>query len=513
MCVVLLHCQSASIDNITGSLIKTSMASKKDRKRKAEATPLSPSVSTGIVSGGSSVGVLTLKGSKINVGNRSHKDRHDVHIHGGYHTKIRHGDKVKNVTGSHNYVGNKAKGQAQMNFGNTQDSHDANISGSYNAEKNRRKHAQPEDTGGEALPEWGQQPEESDTLEVQVDLPEKWPDAEIHDPHSVSVAFVEDGTEMETLFNSTVEHKLSSVYPMHQKIRGVFLLINNETFNEPEASSRHGTELDAEALEQLFDQLGFSVESHTDCTAKEMQDLLESQFKKRDHKQYDSFACAILSHGSRGVVKGVDGNELSLDTITDIVTRSNCRSLVGKPKLFFIQACQGDYTDRGIEREDGDVDEEPGQEDIIYLDSEVFSDHSRAKAEAPDATRPKATTSKLKTTGNSTICESDGPLVTSGADIFIVNATISGFRALRNERTGTWFIQAIVYIFSKFASMFDIYRLMILVKQLVSRAEGRVYINKKTRQTQVAKQQPSVGPDSLNKQLYFFPGLTRHQRR
>nr|KAG5685430.1 hypothetical protein BaRGS_023322 [Batillaria attramentaria] len=279
-------------------------------------------------------------------------------------------DQVKNVTGSHNYVGNKAKGQAQMNFGNTQDSHDANISGSYNAEKNRRKHAQPEDTGGEALPEWGQQPEESDTLEVQVDLPEKWPDAEIHDPHSVSVAFVEDGTEMETLFNSTVEHKLSSVYPMHQKIRGVFLLINNETFNEPEASSRHGTELDAEALEQLFDQLGFSVESHTDCTAKEMQDLLESQFKKRDHKQYDSFACAILSHGSRGVVKGVDGNELSLDTITDIVTRSNCRSLVGKPKLFFIQACQGDYTDRGIEREDGDVDEEPGQEDIIYLDSE-----------------------------------------------------------------------------------------------------------------------------------------------
>nr|KAG5702555.1 hypothetical protein BaRGS_003715 [Batillaria attramentaria] len=60
-----------------------------------------------------------------------------------------------------------------------------------------------------------------------------------------------------------------------------------------------------------------------------------------DHTIYDCFACAILSHGTRGAVLGTDGEELELDRLIDYLTHNRNTSLVEKPKLFFIQACQG----------------------------------------------------------------------------------------------------------------------------------------------------------------------------
>lgn len=62
-----------------------------------------------------------------------------------------------------------------------------------------------------------------------------------------------------------------------------------------------------------------------------------------DHREHDCFACAILSHGGRDLIYGVDGSQLPLNSIYDIAmkTTNPTKSLVGKPKLFFIQACQG----------------------------------------------------------------------------------------------------------------------------------------------------------------------------
>ncbi|KAJ3595742.1 hypothetical protein NHX12_005045 [Muraenolepis orangiensis] len=55
----------------------------------------------------------------------------------------------------------------------------------------------------------------------------------------------------------------------------------------------------------------------------------------------DAFVCCILSHGAEGQVIGVDLEKLSIKDITSAFDGKHSSGLRGKPKVFFIQACQG----------------------------------------------------------------------------------------------------------------------------------------------------------------------------
>lgn len=55
-----------------------------------------------------------------------------------------------------------------------------------------------------------------------------------------------------------------------------------------------------------------------------------------DHSQSDCFACAILTHGEEGVIYATDGT-IPITDVVEPFKGHNCRSLIGKPKLFFIQ--------------------------------------------------------------------------------------------------------------------------------------------------------------------------------
>lgn len=55
-----------------------------------------------------------------------------------------------------------------------------------------------------------------------------------------------------------------------------------------------------------------------------------------DHSRCASFVCVMLSHGDEGVFFGTDGS-VELKTLTSLFRGDRCPSLVGKPKLFFIQ--------------------------------------------------------------------------------------------------------------------------------------------------------------------------------
>lgn len=64
--------------------------------------------------------------------------------------------------------------------------------------------------------------------------------------------------------------------------------------------------------------------------------ILPSTAAAEDHSDADCFGCAILSHGDDGTVYGTD-SIMQLKTLVDCVKGPNCPSLIGKPKLFFIQ--------------------------------------------------------------------------------------------------------------------------------------------------------------------------------
>ena len=67
--------------------------------------------------------------------------------------------------------------------------------------------------------------------------------------------------------------------------------------------------------------------------------MVEIAFK--DHTAYDCLVCCVLTHGVLGHVYGSDGRIVRIQQLTRCFSSSRCPSLAGKPKLFFIQACQG----------------------------------------------------------------------------------------------------------------------------------------------------------------------------
>jgi len=66
-----------------------------------------------------------------------------------------------------------------------------------------------------------------------------------------------------------------------------------------------------------------------------------------DHTQHDCLIVAVLSHGELGLLYAHD-TAYKADSLWYHFTPDKCPTLAGKPKLFFIQACQGDKLDAGV---------------------------------------------------------------------------------------------------------------------------------------------------------------------
>lgn len=157
--------------------------------------------------------------------------------------------------------------------------------------------------------------------------------------------------------------RYASEYNMSHKHRGVALIFNHEFFDIPSLKSRTGTNVDAQELKKAFENLGFAVSVHKDC---KLRDILKHVEKaaELDHTDNDCLAVAILSHGEHGYLYAKD-TQYKLDNIWHYFTATFCPSLAGKPKLFFIQACQGDRLDGGITLEKG-VTETDGESSTSY---------------------------------------------------------------------------------------------------------------------------------------------------
>jgi len=96
----------------------------------------------------------------------------------------------------------------------------------------------------------------------------------------------------------------------------------------------------AEALKRVFTDLRFVVQVENDLTRDEVVHCMKVA-SCHNHQQYSCFVCCILSHGAIGAIYGADGRTVPIKDLTGLFKASSCPSLGGKPKVFFIQACQG----------------------------------------------------------------------------------------------------------------------------------------------------------------------------
>ncbi|MBZ3884721.1 Caspase-10 [Sciurus carolinensis] len=131
----------------------------------------------------------------------------------------------------------------------------------------------------------------------------------------------------------------TSMYRMDRKHRGHCVIINNHRFTS--SYDRPGTHKDAESLQLVFEWLGFTTHRHDDVTKGVMDKILQEYKSHPGHDDGDCFVFCILTHGEFGAVYSSDGVLIPIREITHHFTAYQCPGLARKPKLFFIQACQG----------------------------------------------------------------------------------------------------------------------------------------------------------------------------
>lgn len=243
-------------------------------------------------------------------------------------------------------------------------------------------------------------------------------------------------------------------YNMNYKNRGLFIIINNKQFQQHTGmNARTGTDEDAANLYQRFKELEFDIKVYKDLTTVQMLQVM-TEAAKRDHSTSDCFGCAILSHGDDGIVYGTDGI-IQVESLVAPFKGDICPGLLGKPKLFFIQACRGSRLDHGAEFAESDSDVE--EKKVHRIPSE--------------------------------------------ADFLYAYSTVPGYFSWRNSTKGSWFVQAFCKVLKEYAKTRDLVWIMTRVNHMVAYEfqsnASKEFMNKK-------KQIPSI-VSMLTKDVIFKP--------
>lgn len=131
------------------------------------------------------------------------------------------------------------------------------------------------------------------------------------------------------------------VYRMTSSPRGPCLIINNVDFEADIFPQRKGSDEDARRFDDIFQQLGFKVFMFRNQTADQMKKLFRD-LSRECRKEHDALFVFILSHGSEHGIYGTDGIEVCLESeILVNFDNRHCEAMVGKPKVFVLQACRG----------------------------------------------------------------------------------------------------------------------------------------------------------------------------
>ncbi|XP_019626607.1 PREDICTED: uncharacterized protein LOC109471708 [Branchiostoma belcheri] len=271
-------------------------------------------------------------------------------------------------------------------------------------------------------------------------------------------------------------------YKMTSDPRGVALIISNTIFTDP-TRNRPGGAKDLDRLGEICGKLKLQQEIKQNLTAQQIE-AVTKEVSKRDHSSYDCFVLFLLSHGTETGVLGTDGQHVSVDSI--ISSFQACKSLVGKPKLFFIQACRGGDRDKGLEQTDSATDEASST-------SQTRTEASNRSTEATVSPPPPTIT--WVTPPAAVESPDAGETLPTASDRLVMYATVHGHVSWRNSETGTWLVEALADVITEHADMKELHDMLMMVNAKVAKTQT---------QEHKYKQQSEV-THTLRKRLYFFP--------
>ncbi|KAJ8972474.1 hypothetical protein NQ314_000167 [Rhamnusium bicolor] len=200
--------------------------------------------------------------------------------------------------------------------------------------------------------------------------------------------------------------KYATHYKMDHRKRGLAFIFNHEVFECGGLKSRSGTNEDCKNLKECLMGLGFDVQVFKDLNYTDI--------------EYHIKQVAVLSHGEMGIVYAKD-TPYKPDYIWTVFTADKCPTLAGKPKIFFLQACQGDKLDGGINLR-------------TETDGEIHNTYR----------------------------------IPVQADFLIVYSTVKGYYSWRNTTKGSWFIQSLCEELKRKAHDHDLMTILTFVSQRVA---------------------------------------------
>ncbi|XP_030591300.1 caspase-6-like isoform X1 [Archocentrus centrarchus] len=272
------------------------------------------------------------------------------------------------------------------------------------------------------------------------------------DPHTSK-----NQTETDASAESILEE-----YKMGNKRRGRALIFNQERFfwRLTHLKQRCGTNADRDNLEKRLKNLNFEVRSYDNYKQVEVLDKI-AEAAEEDHSDADCFLLAFLSHGEDDHVYCHDG-KISIRKITSMFKGDKCESLVGKPKIFIIQACHGNQYDEAV---------------------------AVTPASFPDTeTKVDVDACAMRT-------------LPAGADFIMCYSVAEGYYSFRETKNGSWYIQDLCEMIQKYGETLEFTELLTLVNSKVSKRNIPVPCPPKL----IGKKQMPCFASMLTKKLYFRP--------
>jgi len=200
----------------------------------------------------------------------------------------------------------------------------------------------------------------------------------------------------------------------------------------------------------LANKLNFNVMESNDETYDAISRRIDS-IARLNHVNSDCLLVVVMTHGDEN--GEIDAHDLPfhVNELWKKFLGDRCKSLVGKPKLFFIQACRGDKRDKGV------------RYDTPIRDDTDSKNHS-----------------------------ANFVIIPLSADCLIMYASTAGFVSFRNIHDGSWFIQELCKQLETNTTD-DLLSLLTIVNRNVAQRQSI---------GEGAKQMPIV-LSSLTKKVYF----------
>ncbi|XP_015174592.1 PREDICTED: caspase-1-like [Polistes dominula] len=216
---------------------------------------------------------------------------------------------------------------------------------------------------------------------------------------------------------------------------GLAIIFNHETFCCEDLLPRTGTDRDSKNLKRTLQSLGFIVQEHKDCTSTQIKLTLQA-VAKQNHTDHSCLIVCILTYGDLGILYAKDecykANSI-WSYFTPGKTDNNeekTRTLTGKPKLFFIQACQK---------------------------RKIVRSTTQSLPQMQTLTLPDKSKKVYKEVFR----------LPNHADFLIAYSTISGHYSWSKSENGSWFIEKLCTILNKFGTKYDLLTLLTSVCRCV----------------------------------------------